>query len=404
MADALPDDDFDRLLVGHLDGTLDVADTGRLHARLRTDGDARRLLLAAATQASALPRLGLESSARALRPVTMRPRRWWWAAAAVLLLATGWWLSLVLVEKRETPTGVVVEHDGRPYVPVIDDGKVRSGVRPLIVRWLEEDTRIELAPFSRLRFEELGARKRLVLEAGALRASVAAQPADGGLQVTTPHGRIEVVGTSFTVEVQERVSHIVVMQGVVRVAPGEALATVPLSAGYEAKMTPTQVSAPGPVAEWPMPMPLATKPPGPLRTTRLTVGDFIGGEGELVNGEVRAVWAGGVRRLTTPIRRPDGYVSVVERLRVKVRVTVDQPTTLALLLVCDQPSGGARWVGNLQAERHIPAGTHELTFTRADLRPATDTVAPGGSRVVALAVMCWGLPADLRLEWIDLIH
>lgn len=401
MAEAATDDDFDRLLAAHLDDGLDAAEAARFQERLRKDADARRLLLAAATQASALPRLGLEASARAPRPVAKRPMPWRWVAAAVLLLAIGWWLSPKPVAEREPGPRVVVERDGRPALTPTPD-VWSTGATPLVLRWLDEDTRIELAAFSRLRVEELGVRKRLVLEAGGLRASVAPQPAGGGLQVATPHGRIDVVGTSFTVEVWDQQSNIVVLHGMVQVAAGGSSTTVPLSAGYQVRMTSTDVSPPGPVAE--LPSPPVTAPPGPLRTTRLTAADFTGGEGELVEGMVRAVDVDAVRRLTTPVRRPKGYVFLGDRLGLKLRLTVDRPTTLALLLVCDHPAGGSRWMGNLQAERNIAAGTHEITFTRADLRPVTDTVAPKGGEVVAVAVMSWGPPADLRLEWIDLSH
>lgn len=109
---------------------------------------------------------------------------------------------------------------------------------------------------------------------------------------------------------------------------------------------------------------------------------------------------GRVTRLTTPARRPGGYVRLGDNLRCTVRLTVDRPTTLALLLVCDQPGGEAMWVGNLQAERAIPAGTHEIVLTSADLRLATGASPAVGSRVIAASVMCWGAAADLRLEWL----
>lgn len=404
-------DDFDRLLAAHLDDTLDAAETARFHEHLRSDAQARQLLLAASTQASALPRLGLEESA-VQRPLPVSasasPRGWWLplATAATLLVgALSWWsLSQSVSEVRVA--GGRIERAGvaQPAGTTLRAGdRLVGGTAATVLSWPGEDTRLDLTAGSSLRVEELGVRKVVRLEQGGLEAVVAAQPTDGGLTIVTPHGRVEVIGTRFEVQVQERGSRVAVTHGRVRVSPSSGGPAVMIEAGYAAELTPGAISSPGPAMALPpvASVPLPAVSTGP--TLRITAVDFTAGsEGRVAGGVVHGVPIadGRVTRLTTAARRPTGYARLGDHLRCTVRLSVDRPTTLALLLVCDQPDGEAMWVGNLQAERAIPAGTHEVVFTRADLRLATGAMPAVGSRLIAASVMCWGEAADLRLEWL----
>lgn len=409
MVDAVTDD-FDRLLAAHLDDTLDVAETVRFHERLRNDAEARRLLLAASMQASALPRLGLEESA-IRRPVSTSvsasPRGWWLplaTAAALLVGVLAWRSSSSGPEVRVA--GGRIERAGvaQPAGTTLHTGdRLVGGTAATVLSWPGEDTRLDLTAGSSLSVEELGVRKVVRLEQGGLEAVVAPQPADGGLTIVTPHGRVEVVGTRFAVQVQERGSRVAVTHGRVRVSPASGGPAVMVEAGYAADLTPGAISSPGPA----MVLPPVASAPSPVVSTastiRITAADFTAGsEGRVAGGVVHGVPIadGRVTRLTTPARRPSGYARLGDHLRCTVRLSVDRPTTLALLLVCDQPDGEAMWVGNLQAERVIPAGTHEIVLTRADLRLATGASPEVGSRVIAASVMCWGAAADLRLEWL----
>jgi ferric-dicitrate binding protein FerR (iron transport regulator) len=407
MAEAVGDDDLDRLIAAHLDDALAAADATRLQERLRHDADARRLLLAAATQASALPRLGLEVALPRFQLAAAPRRRWWLpvaAAAALMIGVVAWWSSATAVAVRVT--GGVVERAGvsQPAGSALRRGdRFVSGAAPAVLSWPDEDTRLDLAAGSRLQIEELGLRKVVRLDQGGLEAAVAPQPAAGGLVIVTPHGRVEVVGTRFSVQVQEHGSTVAVTHGRVRLSPSSGGTPVMIEAGYAAELTPGAISTPGPAMVLPpvaaaKPLPTATAP-----SIRITAADFTAGsEGRVAGGVVHGVPIadGRVTRLTTPSRPSDGYARLGEHLRCTLRLSVDQPTTLAVLLVCDHPEGQAIWAGNLQAERVIPAGTHEIVLTRADLRPTTGAVPAVGSRVVAVAVMCWGAAADLGLEWL----
>lgn len=402
---ALPEDDFDRLLAAHLDDALSPADAARFHERVRDDATARRLLLAAATQASALPRLGLEA---AVPRQLARPRRhvWWWplAAAASLMIAVALWRSSApVMAVRLAGTTGEVHRDGNRLATATTlqvGDRLDSTSGQVALTWPDEATRIELMAGSRLHLDQLGARKVLRLTQGALHAIVQQQTADGGLEIITPHGRIAVVGTRFDVQVQEHTSRIAVTQGSVRVVPVSGGTPVMLAAGYATEVTAMAASAPGPATE--VPASPAAMPATPSQV-RITAREFHrGGEGDVVGELVRGVLVDGrVKRITTPLKRPDGWVRLGERLRSTVRVHVDRPTTLALLLVCDQPAGGHAWIGNLQAERVLAAGTHDLTVTRSDLRLTAGAPVPSGSRVVAAAVMCWSPAADLKLEWLE---
>lgn len=404
-------DDFDRLLAAYLDDALDVQEAARFHDRLRTDADARRLLLEASVQASALPRLGLEAAVP--RPAAPPSRRWWLpiAAAAALMIGliggvAAWWSSPTVPVVRVA--GGVIERAGvaQPAGATLRPGdQLVSSDRAMVLAWPGEGTRLELAANSRVHAEVLDGRKVLRLEQGGLEADVAQQPSDGGLAIITPHGRVEVVGTRFDVQVHAHSSRVAVTHGRVRVSPSSGGPAVLVEPGYAAEVTPTAVSSPGPAmvlppaAVVPASAPASTAVAG--STVRITAADFTAdAEGEVVGAMIRGIPVadGRVTRLTTPSRRPGGYARLSDHLRCTVRLTVDRPTTLALLLVCDQPEGGAMWAGNLQAERAIAAGTHEIDLTRTDLRLAVGTLPPTGSRIIAASVMCWGVAADLRME------
>lgn len=414
------DDDLGRLIAAHLDDALDAAGAARLHQRLRADPAARQELLAASCQAAALPRLALETGLARAPMAVPRARPWRLpavAAAALLMLgALAWWLA----ERSPTDgvradgSGLTVERAGKRLPP---GQALRAGDLLLAeggaarLAWDGEATAIELAGGSRLRVETLGPHKRLRLEQGALRAEVAPQPTGGDLAIATPFGAVEVVGTRFSVAVGVRASTVAVEHGTVRVSAAAGQTPVTLAAGFSATLDGATVSTPGPLANLPPPPSALEAAPSPS-TTRVRLGadgfrPDAGWEGDLIDGAIRGrpLVDSRVVRVTTPVRRPAGHIVLDDGLRCTLHLTVDQPTTLALLLVCDQPSGGDVWLGNLQGERRIAAGEQEVVFSRADLRQVTTgTPPPPGSRVVAAAVMSWGPPADLRLSWIELVH
>jgi hypothetical protein len=422
MPDADREHEIDQLVAAHLDDALDTESATRLHACLRDDVAARRLLLSAAIHASTLPRLALEvglSRPPVIAGAILR-RRWWLPLASVLaasvLIVLSWWSMPRMPTvpggvRVDGAAGLSIERAGQQHTASVDPW-LRPGDRiaavggPARLSWTEEGTSIELVTGTQVMIDALGSSKRLRLDHGAVNAEVAPQAPDGGLSVITPFGSVEVVGTRFRVQVQERTSTVAVEHGSVRVTTIAGTPPVLLAAGYQVTLDGTTMSLPGPLADLPSLVLIPTAPP--RERVRLNAVDFrpdAGWEGDLVDGTIRARLVSGtyVRRITTPLQRPAGYLTLVDDFRCTLRVTVDQETTLAVLLVCDHPDGGQVWVGNLQSERRIPAGAQELTITRADLRLVTAGAAPAiGSRVVAVAVMCWMPTADLRLHWLEL--
>ncbi|MBA3939505.1 MAG: FecR domain-containing protein, partial [Planctomycetes bacterium] len=247
----MPEDDLERLIAAHLDDALAPDEAARLHARLRMDGEARRLLIAAARQAATLPRLALEHDARAAVPppahppepeaAPVRPRApWRWPAAAAVFIATVGIGMLIRTapppfDLRVDGLAQIAHHaadsSGGPWLHAGD--RITTTTGPATLSWTHEGTRLELGPDSSLSVEVASGAKRVRLERGALQAEVAHQPADGGVTIVTPFGRVEVVGTRFAVQIQEHGSTVSVERGAVRlVAAAAGQPAVLLESGY----------------------------------------------------------------------------------------------------------------------------------------------------------------------------
>ena len=412
--------DLDRLIALHLDDALDAPSAERLFALLRTDVAARRLLLSAATQATVLPRVALEAGL-ARPPVVARQRRpvrWWSAVAASLLLGVSLWWTLrsdAIVDVRlAARADLVVVRDGERTAAqssVQTGDRLEVGTSGARLDWTSEGTGIDLDAGARVVIEQLGRHKRLHLERGTLTAEVAPQ-GEGGLSVTTPFGVVEVVGTRFRVQVDEVACAVQVEHGAVRVSGAQDPTPVTVGAGFTVRLADGQRSAPAPLSSLPGNVESTgtqtqARSTAPSLVVRLGVETFRvsdGWEGDLVDGTIRgrAVAGSPVTRITTPLHRPDGIDRFDAALRVTIDLTVDHPTTLAVLLVCDHPDGGARWLANMQAERRIPAGTQQVTFRAEDFALTTAGPQPlPGSRIAAVAVMTWLPAADLRLRSLE---
>jgi len=421
------DNDIDLLVALHLDDALDAPSAERLFAHLRTDVAARRLLLAAATQATVLPRVALEAGLT--RPsaviIARSPARWWrWsaaaaAAAASLLLAVGWWWTLpsdaVADVRLAVRADLVVMRSGeRTAALTVQTGdRLEVGASGARLNWTSEGTGIDLDDGARVVIEQLGRHKRLRLERGLLTAEVAPQ-GEGGLSVITPFGVVDVVGTRFRVQVDDLACAVQVEHGAVRVSGGQDPTPVTVGAGFTVRLAADgQRSAPAPLTLLPTNerangAEVHARSAPPARVVRLGVETYRasdGWEGDLVDGTIRgrAVAGSPVTRITTPVHRPEGFERFDAALRMTIDLTVDHPTTLAVLLVCDHPDGGTRWLANVQAERRIPAGAQQVTFRAEDFTLTTAGAQPlSASRIVAVAVMTWLPAADLRLRSLEL--
>lgn len=388
----MPDPALDRLIAAHLDDALAPADAAELHRRLRAEPEARALLLAAAAQASALPLL-------AGRSAPVRPRWWPWAAAAGLLAAVGAaWLALA--------PSPVLRVDGGAWLR--DGGIARAAESPLVLAWSGEATRLVLAPGGELRVEHDRGRKELHLLRGELRADVAHQPAGSGLAITTPHGRVEVVGTRFDVAVEEGRSRVSVDQGTVRVGNAGAPATVAVEAGFDVRLDGARPPVPSPRMQLPAAAPVI----GDGRSVTITPADWladagVGWEGGLGEGNA---WIASVdidervARVRPPFRR-EGWTGYGDDLVCSITVEVDRPTTLGVVLVLDRGDGRG-WLGNLQDEQKLPAGTSTVAIPVRRMRRVHGFEVEAGPRanVTTIAIMSWIPRTELRVSRIAFEH
>jgi hypothetical protein len=180
------------------------------------------------------------------RPARVR-RGMWISVAACLAIIVGAlvynarqeerFVEVIVARIQETSPGVQVfrEADGKTVVAVVgmdlfagDRIETRKG-ESVIFGYPNERTTITAGNEKRateLRIGETKEGKRLHLEKGFLDASVAPQPEDKHMIVTTPHAKAEVVGTKFKLWDNGKATWIEVTEGEVlleRLSDGKAL-------------------------------------------------------------------------------------------------------------------------------------------------------------------------------------
>jgi TolA-binding protein len=212
-----------------------------------------------------------------------------WVGSVAASCALGVVLALFLIRQsagKESPGTDDVAH----FDLVLGDGVVQSG-SVVAGQVLESgkrghievgvgDTRLDLAPQSRVRFERLDREElRLALVQG--RVDVAFNPRRKGEQrllVETSAARVVVVGTRFAVEADAaRATRVSVTEGVVRVEPRRGTDAVLVRAGEEVTIPPLPQSAvskqaltPTVIAKAASPEPTPDASPSTLARTRLT--------------------------------------------------------------------------------------------------------------------------------------
>ncbi len=234
------------LLHGWLHGTTPDEDRPRLQSLLRESAEARSMLRALGTvdaklqecaaadpatlRLMAMP--GAQSSPSSVRSIFRGPFQWRALAAAVavhLAIAGAW-----LWQARERGGGAHLA-EVRGAVEIVRDGKtfasgegmrlrsgdeVRTGAGASAqVKWEGGTTWMRLGADAALRVTTAGGGKDLFLQRGALEAQVARQPPGRPMIVRTDQGRIEVLGTRFTVSAAEKKMSVSVTSGRVLLAP-----------------------------------------------------------------------------------------------------------------------------------------------------------------------------------------
>ncbi len=278
------------LVESYLDGSLGAAERDALAQRLRDDDEAReafvRQVTAAQSMAAAFAHddaaLAWRIAASVLHPraraapittrrIRRRPRRassapMAAAAAVAAVLAVGalafWRLqqapslpaAAAAVRLAEVADARLIhaaggaEAGGDGMAISVGDQVSVGAHGEATLSWASEDTAITLAAGSTATLEREEAGKRLRLEAGALAAHVAPQPAGQPLIIATSQCSITVVGTRFTLDSTPTRTRLRVAEGLVRMRASGADAEVAVAAGQEADASGGQATLMQPAA------------------------------------------------------------------------------------------------------------------------------------------------------------
>lgn len=214
-------------------GLADEADAAAL-AVLLQDPVQRRAFMRQARVAALLA--GSTGAQASLRPIR---RRFVWALAASLLCALG--LAAVLYQSRhadgarllaasdgsQAESAEGIRREVRVGADIAAGETLHAGSGPLLLALPHDAARVELSAGSRLRLPagDLGRGPlSLDLATGEVRAEVEPRAANAPLAIVTPHGRAEVVGTSFTLLAMPDATRLAVVSGAVRLsAAGNSL-------------------------------------------------------------------------------------------------------------------------------------------------------------------------------------
>ena len=221
-----------------LDGTIETAEQAALEAHARTcqvcREEVNRLALVEEVigdafsfrteAAQAKARIVAELSDQAKPPVrhVLRPPAYWarTAVAASVMLVAGLALGLVLQRRPQSPTlvevpmrighlegMVLVKHEGSDSWQSVESGAVvylgdtfHSTPKAEFSLELPNNSKIEVNPSSMLVLAEYGDKTEFSLEQGECTASL--QSPHGPFFIRTPNGRLEALGTEFTVTVE----------------------------------------------------------------------------------------------------------------------------------------------------------------------------------------------------------
>jgi ferric-dicitrate binding protein FerR (iron transport regulator) len=443
MSDA---DRFDLLLEQYLDGAIAEAARTELLARLRERPDLRKRFCAALAMETALrlPRRETAAAASsasvavpARRPTAARPA-WRLAAAAAALLSlagAAWWLAgggpsaadapalrIARVDRVEAggpPPAVAREGAGRATATAglaLGAGdRLETGGGAVTLRYDGEATVLVVQPRARAACRAESGAKRIDLDAGALRADVAPQPAGRPMRLATPHGTATVVGTRFELMAGAKETTLHVERGAVELAGRSGAGRLRVETGQRARTD--GASAPARLADpAPTPRPPPAAPPrwhldlDAVRTSGAAGWTGIADAGGLAPA-FDTEWAGPPKAwlaVSPPPPQGPGLVRVAPGLRATMLLSLDRPREVALMLLVRPPDRPEVWTANLQANRRLPAGSRQaVTLAWDDFRAAqgSEKNAAAGQSVYQIFLMTWGDdPGGLRLHALEIGH
>lgn len=234
----MDDELFHGLLLSLARSEADAADFGQqVSDRIDAEADGTRFV-------NAFKRRMLREVPDNRRRVFAHPRRWAAGlAAASIALVLGAYLFLHRVpasqaELRVWTGDVQILRDAKPQALAkgtrlaASDTLVVPAGASVEVGYAGEQTMLELEPRTEARLWDEDGAKRIQLNAGSITADVAPQPSGRPLVLITPHLRVEVVGTRFSLEVDEQGTRIEMEHGRVKLRRPEDGKSVELTAGH----------------------------------------------------------------------------------------------------------------------------------------------------------------------------
>ncbi|MFC1479505.1 FecR domain-containing protein [Planctomycetota bacterium] len=165
-------------------------------------------------------------------------KKWWMplaaALAACLVIAAGAYLynlhqmsqipGLIKAKFTEVQGDVNIERGekslpARKGMEIISGDSIKTGNDgKASVKYRGEKSTVDISEKSQLEFQEQNGAKRIQLHKGVINCSIAPQPEEKSIKLSTPHAEAEVIGTSFKLTVQENLSRLDVFKGRIRFA------------------------------------------------------------------------------------------------------------------------------------------------------------------------------------------
>ncbi len=222
-----PFEETTELLSAYLDGSAPEERRAELERRLPFDPDLADRLALQARLSVMLEAMGRQESHRVQmagdRTAPFRLKIAATAAAALVLTALATVLFLPPTARpfpavASATEGVSIEHAGkrlaaRPGLVLHAGDIVRTGTGTVTMAYPGEDTRVEVREGTEIRFPGEGPGNRMEVRRGELSASIASQPPGLPFRITTPHGRVEILGTRITLQVRPNFTRLEVREG-----------------------------------------------------------------------------------------------------------------------------------------------------------------------------------------------